>query len=700
MSAKLRFSRGGLLLAAALFASACSDPSGPPVPASLEANGVIPGTAMVGSAVTPAVLVSDSRGRPVAGATVTFAVTAGGGSVANATGSSNAEGIATPGSWTLGTTAGANTLVANFGALAPVTITINGTAGAPVAIAPLAGNPTTGTVGALLTTQPGVRVTDQFGNPVSGVQVTFTPAASSGSVSGGVQNTGASGEARPGGWTLGQTEGTQTLNVSAGALATAIMIQATTAPPSALERLSAVSQWTPAGQPVSEPPSVRVEDAAGNPVAGATVTFTVTSGGGSVSGGTQMSDALGIATVGSWTLGPTPGTNTLTAAVRASVTAGFTATGLDASGLSLEKFAGDNTTCPINRAGCVFSVRVMQAGNQPAANQTVVWSNGTGALVNTVTNIRGIATAGNIAPNTTVGDRTQTATLQTSQTSEAAVTFDYALVPDAGYNIVIRYIGSTPTAAVQAAFTAARDRWQEVITGDLTDILLQTEADQCGTHPPFDETIDDLLILVVVDSIDGPGDILGSAGPCYIRNSNALPLVGRVLLDSADLAEFDDSGVLESVILHEVGHTLGFPALWGDDFFALLQDSSTSNPYYNGARGGADFVVAGGTLVNHVGVPVEDTGGGGTRNSHWRESVMSTELMTGFISGSNTPLSRITIGSLMDIGYQVNFGAADAYLLPGASLRGAWSCWNYRCRRRASSADAGRRLLAPPRVVR
>lgn len=684
----LRFRRGGLLLAAALSASACSDPSGPPVPASLEANGVIPGTATVGSAVTPAVLVSDSRGRPVEGATVTFAVTAGGGSIANATGSSNAEGIATPGSWTLGNTVGANTLVATFGSLAPVTITINGTAGAPAAIAPLAGNPTTGTAGVLLTTQPGVRVTDQFGNPVSGVQVTFTPAASSGMVSGGIQATSADGVARPGGWTLGQSEGTQTLNVSAGALATAITIQATTAPPSTLVRLSAVTQWTPAGQPVSEPPSVRAEDAAGNPVAGATVTFTVSSGGGSVTGGTQTTDAFGIATVGSWTLGPTPGTNTLSAAVTASVTAGFTATGLDASGLSMEKFAGDDTTCPINRAGCVFSVRVMQAGNQPAAGETVVWSNSTGTQVNTVTNIRGIATAGNIAPNNTVGDRTQTATLQTSG---AAVTFDYALVTDAGYNIDIRYIGNTPTAAVQAAFTAARDRWQEVITGDLSDILMQTEANQCGTHPALDETVDDMLILVVVDSIDGAGDILGSAGPCYIRNSNALPVVGRVLLDSADLAVADDEGVLEAVILHEVGHTLGFPALWGDNFFALLHDTATSNPYYSGARGGADFVVAGGTLINGVGVPVENTGGSGTRHSHWRESVLSTELMTGFISGSNNPLSRITIGSLMDIGYQVNFGAADAYLLPGASLRGL---------RGTPALELLELPMPPPRVVR
>lgn len=39
--------------------------------------------------------------------------------------------------------------------------------------------------------------------------------------------------------------------------------------------------------------------------------------------------------------------------------------------------------------------------------------------------------------------------------------------------------------------------------------------------------------------------------------------------------------------------------------------------------------------------------------------------MTEYI-GSSNPLSRMTIGSLQDLGYQVNYGAADAYSLPPA----------------------------------
>lgn len=58
-------------------------------------------------------------------------------------------------------------------------------------------------------------------------------------------------------------------------------------------------------------PSVIVRDALRNQVAGAVVTFTVASGGGSVVGGRQVTDATGTAAeVGGWFLGDVPGTNT------------------------------------------------------------------------------------------------------------------------------------------------------------------------------------------------------------------------------------------------------------------------------------------------------------------------------------------------------------------------------------------------------
>ena len=69
-------------------------------------------------------------------------------------------------------------------------------------------------------------------------------------------------------------------------------------------------------------------DANDNPVADVGVSFTVASGGGSVTGESVQTDANGIATVGSWTLGATAGENSLSAtAAGLAEPVTFTATG-------------------------------------------------------------------------------------------------------------------------------------------------------------------------------------------------------------------------------------------------------------------------------------------------------------------------------------------------------------------------------------
>jgi hypothetical protein len=70
-------------------------------------------------------------------------------------------------------------------------------------------------------------------------------------------------------------------------------------------------------------------------------------------------------------------------------------------------------------------------------------------------------------------------------------------------------------------------------------------------------------------------------------------------------------------------------------------------------------------------VPVENCGtspwisptcGAGTVNSHWREGVMTNELMTGFINTGPNPLSIVSVAAQEDLGYVVNYAAADPYL--------------------------------------
>jgi hypothetical protein len=75
---------------------------------------------------------------------------------------------------------------------------------------------------------------------------------------------------------------------------------------------------------LSVPLAVRVTATDGAPVAGITVSWAVTSGGGSVSPTTSVTDADGVAET-TWTLGPVPGQQTVTATIEGGVSTTFTA---------------------------------------------------------------------------------------------------------------------------------------------------------------------------------------------------------------------------------------------------------------------------------------------------------------------------------------------------------------------------------------
>ena len=93
---------------------------------------------------------------------------------------------------------------------------------------------------------------------------------------------------------------------------------------------------------------------------------------------------------------------------------------------------------------------------------------------------------------------------------------------------------------------------------------------------------------------------------------------------------------MQVVILHEMGHVLGFGTIWSD--LSLLADPSLSggtDPHFTGAQAIAAFnAIGGATYIASAKVPVEDMGGEGTADAHWRESVFGNELMTGFVEAS------------------------------------------------------------------
>lgn len=221
------------------------------------------------------------------------------------------------------------------------------------------------------------------------------------------------------------------------------------------------------------------------------------------------------------------------------------------------------------------------------------------------------------------------------------------------YNITIRFLGGL-SERQKTAFKKAADRWTKVIVGDLPPVTIDGEK------------IDDVLILAEGAAIDGPGRILGQAGPTHLRPASAgkaafLPAKGQMQFDSADLAQMEQDGTLDDVIAHEMGHVLGIGTIWTRK--DLLRGAGTANPTFIGPAAMAEYGVLRGAGAPRA-VPVENTGGEGTRDSHWRETVFRAELMSGFIAARGNPLSRMTTASLQDIGYVVDLDAGEAYNLP------------------------------------
>ena len=207
-------------------------------------------------------------------------------------------------------------------------------------------------------------------------------------------------------------------------------------------------------------------------------------------------------------------------------------------------------------------------------------------------------------------------------------------------------------------------------------------AGTCGPgSPEVTDEVDDIRIFVTIGPIDGPGQTMAHAGPCWVRpypleGAEGIwlqPTLGAVHFDEADVAAVAAAGMLKSFVMHEMAHALGFvPEVWRRHD-RLRNPSVPNSPgadtHFDGPRAIAAFNAAGGAGYMRAKVPVENGGTEGFSDSHWRESVFGDELMSSVLSGDAQPLSLVTIESLYDIGYEVNLGAADPFSLSGLGAR-------------------------------
>ncbi len=496
------------------------------------------------------VLLSDRLGGPAADIQILFEVLEGDGTVAAAAVPTSSAGTAST-DWFLGEVAGSpQSMTAAVAGESPLSVmfTAGATAGPADEILKEAGDGQAAQRQTALPEPLSIQVLDRFDNPVEDTLITWDVLTGGGDVDPGSALTDVTGHSFSQ-WLLGETLGAQQVTAMAQGLAEpAIFSAMALAIPDQIQIEEGDAQTATVGEPVPTPPQIRLLDSQGLPVPQTVVTFSIESGGGSLevqpagqsSGpdekdpepGTALAgnfpagvpslglqtDENGVAGPAAWILGTVSGENSVRASVDGVDPVLFTALGVAGAAASLNKVSGDVQTGAVN-ATLPFPLvtQVMDAFGNPVAGTVVQFSADPGSggtnPSQVPSQVDGIASAF-WALGPTEGAQVLTASFPGAD----PVTFSATAVAGGGgggpgFDIVYDYV-SPPALGVQQAFENAAARWSTVITGDLSPIPFNIPANSSCQNPnPVSLTFDDVYIFVVIEAIDGPGMVLGSAGP-------------------------------------------------------------------------------------------------------------------------------------------------------------------------------------------
>jgi hypothetical protein len=300
----------------------------PHIPATITATSGTPQSAIVNQNFANLLVatVHDASAHPVSGLLVTFNSPTTGASGSFACGNTaitNANGVATSQVFKANTIAGQYTVTATANALvtSPGFVMTN-QAGPPASIAATAGTPQSATVNTAFATNLAATVHDSFGNPVPGATVTFNAptGGASGTFAGGVNTakTNSQGVATAAKFTANTTAGAYTVTAKVGTFTSnpGFALTNLAGVPSSITATGGTPQTTGVNTAFANPLQATVKDSFGNPVAGATVTFTAPTSGasGTFAGGvnTAKTNSAGLATSTVFTANGTAGSYTVT----------------------------------------------------------------------------------------------------------------------------------------------------------------------------------------------------------------------------------------------------------------------------------------------------------------------------------------------------------------------------------------------------
>ncbi|MBW4657874.1 MAG: pre-peptidase C-terminal domain-containing protein [Drouetiella hepatica Uher 2000/2452] len=141
-------------------------------------------------------------------------------------------------------------------------------------------------------------------------------------------------------------------------------------------------------------------------------------------------------------------------------------------------------------------------------------------------------------------------------------------------------------------------------------------------------------------------------------NGKWLPTTGTIRLNTSYASTYNNNpDYLKGIVAHELAHVLGIGTIWEKNGNSLINRST--NTYKADSYAGRAYGQVTGTL-QPTAVPVESGSYG-----HWDENTFQNELLTPYAEsiGVKMPLSEVTIASLRDLGWNVNYGAAEDFSL-------------------------------------
>ena len=248
---------------------------------------------------------------------------------------------------------------------------------------------------------------------------------------------------------------------------------------------------------------------------------------------------------------------------------------------------------------------------------------------------------------------------------------DLGPLDDSSFDITIEFISDDVPDEYVDAFEEAVERWEQVIVGDLDygfvegygfvdDILIEVSVEDIELVFAGVEQ----NILAISSVLDQRSDALTGTG--------ALPTYSRIVLNSEEIGTLLN---LDELAQNTIGRALGFGSLWEE--FGLVRNID-GIATYTGSNALREMEELSDDL-NGQNV-LEDGEDGALAAEYWSEANLDAELMTPRVElrrpenglppqgRPDNPISELTIGAMQDLGYDVDYGAADNFFLQSGAL--------------------------------